>query len=130
MSLPDPVIMTCRGSLHHPPLVIIAVMVRMHSTYRRISHSPNPLGSAYVHRGAACEQGFVDDVCAQPVALQSSVASIPGSCQLVSDGLLVDEEHDRHQAVREVLQHVQWQPEQRRAERVSATTMAALHYRL
>ena len=94
--------------------MMMTMTARTHSTYKRISYSSNPLVGANVHRRAACEQRLVDDVCTQPVALYSDIASIPGSRQLVSDGLLVDEKDDRHQAVREVLQYVQWQPEHHR----------------
>ena len=94
--------------------MITAMPARTCSTYERISHSSNPLVGANVHRRAACEQGLVDDVCTQPVALYSGIASIPGSCQLVSNRLLIDKKDNRHQAVREVLQYVQWQPEHHR----------------
>lgn len=36
-------------------LMMIAMTVRMRSTYKRISHSSNPFGGANVHRRAACE---------------------------------------------------------------------------
>lgn len=105
--------------------MITAMPARTRSTYERISHSSNPLVGANVHRRAACEQGLVDDVCTQPVTLYSGIASIPGSCQLVSNRLLIDKKDDRHQAVREVLQYVQWQPEHHREGAVTSQMVRA-----